>query len=185
MIVVNRFQVSSDMQQLFVEVTASDGNKIDSFKISTEKTYNDSKQDLSDKLVRTSEKEIITLTPLDLGLTTFNGIYIAEFESDISGEEGIESADAAACNYTQFFYCINDRLTKVNGDCISCDDNMQNVLLIDLYLEALKMALMTKKYNNAIINYYSLNRLCCGSVDGCVSGCTSGYGILDGSFTLM
>lgn len=182
--IVNRFQISSDMTELYVDLTADQGLIINTFKISTEETYNDSQIDLSSKLAQVDENESIVLVPTDLGITSFSGIYIAEFTS-IVDVDTTQIVTAAACNTSQFYYCVNEKLTSVNGDCINCDENMQNVLLIDLYLEGLKTALILERYTDAIVNYYSLNRLCSGSVDACVSGCTSGYGILDGAFALL
>ena len=183
MITINRFQLSADMTQLFVDVSASAGKIINKFTIATEQTYDDSVLDLTSKLSQLSENESITLVPSDLNLSSFNGIYIGEFTSEITPENN-EVKTASACNITQFFYCLNDKLTSVNSDCLGCDENLNNAMIIDLYLEALKMALITEKYRNAIINFYSLNRLCCGNVDACLSGCTSGYGILDDNFIL-
>jgi hypothetical protein len=181
MITVNKFQVSADMKTLLVKVTAATGKIIDSFTIQNEATYLDSTIDLTSKLLQTSEVEEITLYPEDLSLDAFNGIYFATFGTD---EVGVDPVTVAACNFTQFFYSVNDFLTKINGDCLNCDDNLQNALVVDLYLEGLKNALMVGKYTNAVVNFYSLKRLCSGNIDSCTTGCTSGYGILDGEFVL-
>ena len=181
MITVNRFQVSSDMKTLTIQLTAATGKRINSFTIQSESTYLDSSITLTSKLLQTSEVENIVLTPQDLNIDSFNGIYFATFGTN---EVGITLITVAACNFTQFFYAINDSLVKVDGDCISCNDHLQNVLIMDLYLEGLKNALIVEKYTNAIINFYALKKLCSGRIDACLTGCTSGYGVLDGAFVL-
>jgi hypothetical protein len=181
MITVNRFQVSGDMKSLFIKVSAIVGRRIDSFTIHTESTYGDIGIDFTDKLLQIGETETITLVPLDLDLDTFSGVYFATFETT---EIGVEPLTVAACNVTQFYYNINDLISKVDGECPSCNDNLQNALILDLYLEGLKNALVTSKYTNAIINYFALKRLSFGNIDECTTGCTSGYGVLDGAFIL-
>ena len=181
MITVNTFQVSADMKTLTIRVTAAAGKRINSFKIQTDETYLDSKVDLTSKLLQIGEVEDIVLSPVDLKLDSFNGIYFGTFGTN---EVGVEDVTVAACNFTQFFYAVNDSLTKINGDCLSCDDSLQNALVIDLYLEGLKNALIVGKYTNAVVNFYALRKLCSGSIDACLTGCTSGYGILDGAFVL-
>ena len=181
MITVNKFQVSADMKTLLIKVTAASTKRITSFKMQSDKTYLDTSVNLTTKLSLISEVNEITLIPSDLAITSFDGIYFGTFETD---EIGITPVTVAACNFTQFFYAVNDSLTKINGDCLSCDDGLQNALLIDLYLEGLKNALIITKYTNAIINLYAIRKLCSGRIDSCISGCTPGYGILDGSFVL-
>ena len=138
--------------------------------------------DLTSKLLQIDEVEDIVLSPVDLDLDSFNGIYFGTFGTN---EVGVEDVTVAACNFTQFFYAVNDSLTKINGDCLSCDDSLQNALVIDLYLEGLKNALIVEKYTNAVVNFYALRKLCSGKIDACLSGCTSGYGILNGAFVLV
>lgn len=181
MITVNRFQVSADMKTLSIQVTAATGKRINSFKISTDETYLDSEINLTAKLAQTTEVETITLVPADLDIDSFNGIYFATFGTN---EIDITPVIVAACNFSQFFYAINDSLTKVDGDDLDHDDSLQDVLVMDLYLEGLKNALIVLKYTNAIINFYALKKLCKGSIDACTTGCTSGYGIFDGAFVL-
>lgn len=181
MITINKFQVSSDMKTLMIKVTAASTKRITSLKIQTDKTYLDTSVDLTAKLSTVSEVSDIVLVPSDLTLTSFDGIYFATFETN---EAGVTPVIVAACNFSQFFYAINDSLTNVDGNCLSCNDKIQNVLLMDLYLEGLKNALIVNKYTNAITNFYALRKLCSGSVDSCLTGCTSGYGVLDGSFVL-
>jgi hypothetical protein len=182
MITINRFQVSADMKTLIIQVTAASGFRINSLKLSTDETYLDAEVDLTSKLLQIDETEDIVLIPSDLGLNAFNGIYFATFATD---EIGVTPVIVAACNFSQFFYAINDSLTKIDADCITCNDHLQNALIMDLYLEGLKSALIVSKYTNAIINFYALKKLCSGSIDACLTGCTSGYGVLDGAFVLV
>jgi len=181
MITVNTFQVSGDMKTLTIKVTAAAGKRINSFTMQTDETYLDTEVDLTSKLLQIDEIEDIVLVPADLNLNSFNGIYFGTFGTN---EVGVSEVTVAACNFTQFFYALNDSLTKINGDCLSCDDGLQNALIMDLYLEGLKNALIVGKYTNAIVNFYALKKLCSGSIDACLTGCTSGYGILDGAFVL-
>ena len=182
MITVNTFQVSADMKTLTIRATAAAGKRINSFTMQTDETYLDTSVNLSSKLLQIDEVEDIILNPTDLNINSFNGIYFATFGTD---EVGVTPVKVAACNFTQFFYAVNDSLTKINGDCLSCDDSLQNALVIDLYLEGLKSALIVGKYTNAVVNFYALRKLCSGSIDACLTGCTSGYGILDGAFVLV
>jgi hypothetical protein len=170
------------MKTLIIQVTAAAGKRINSFKMSTNETYLDAEVNLTSKLLQIDETEDIILIPSDLGLNAFNGIYFATFGTN---EIGVTPVIVAACNFSQFFYAINDSLTKIDSDCIACNNHLQNALMMDLYLEGLKSALIVSKYTNAVTNFYALKKLCSGSVDSCLTGCTSGYGILDGAFVLM
>jgi len=181
MITINKFQVSADMKTLMIKVTAAPTKRIISFTIQTDETYLDTSVDLVAKLSAVSEVNEFTLVPTDLGISSFDGIYFGTFGTE---EVGVANVTVAACNFSQFFYAINDSLTSIDGSCLSCNDKIQNVLLMDLYLEGLKNALIVNKYTNAITNFYALRRLCAGSIDSCLTGCTSGYGMLDGSFVL-
>lgn len=172
------------MDSIALELKANTGYRIDSLTISTEQTYEDSEVILTSKLIKTSETEILTIIPIDIGIDfeKFNAVY---FITVGTNEVNVPKVTMGVCNVSQFFFAVNRALTKIDNDCLSCDGNLKQALTIDLYLEALKHSLILKRNTDAITNFFALRRLCEGSIDDCKTGCSSGYGILNGDFIIM
>ncbi len=184
MVTINKLQVAPDMKSIIIQVTAAAGFRIDYLDIADEVTSGDTVIDLSDKLLMTSEYEDILLLPIDLSesASSFNGIYFITIGTT---EPGVENVTYSICNISQFFFCVNKSLSMVDEDCLSCDESLKNALTIDLYLEALKHSMVLKRDSDSVKNFFALKRLCDGSVDDCATGCSSGYGVLNGDFILM
>lgn len=194
MITVRIFQVSQDLTKLSVSLETTTGNTINDIKLWTEGTFKDygSAVSLNSKLTGTSNVEVFDIVPSDLGVSQLNGIYFAEISSTGSSTSGCTNCEgnptlAVSVNFYQFYYCINTILCNLVPDCTDCDYNLTNALSADLYLEAMKSALIIGRFNDAILHYNALRKICTTGCDACDTSSLSGpigFGVLDGNFLL-
>jgi hypothetical protein len=146
---VNTFSVSTDMLSIDIEVDFGVGNIGTQFLLWTNETYKNPDQsiDLSSLLSETEQITTFTITADQAGLSYFDGLYFAQF-SDQS--DAIIVATAAL---TQYYIIMAYLLVNVDLSCLNCNTNMQNATLFDLYLEAMKGALIVGRFSDAIYYY--------------------------------
>ncbi len=148
-IIVSKYEVSTDRKtiQLDIEVGASFG--VTSLKLWNENTYKNIalSKDLSSLIDGNSNTESITITANDAGVGYFDGIYIAEIESDDPSDiPGL----VATVSLTRFYAVAAMLLANIDLSCLNCNDNFQNATLLDLYIQGMINAIRLGRFRDAI-----------------------------------
>mgnify|MGYP001286775106 CR=1 FL=1 len=149
MITVNKFEVSADRLSLELKVTVGSGELVSSLSLWTENTYKVQSQaiDLSSLIVGTGITESITISASDAGVSSFDGIYFLEIDNDNSAEApGI----VATLSLTRYYAVMAALIANVDLSCLNCNDNFQNALLLDMYVEAMKNSIKIGRFRDAI-----------------------------------
>ena len=127
MITVNQFKISNDRKTISLQTTVAVGQVLNRLVLWT--------------------TEAITITALDAGVDSFDGLYIIELGSDdVADVPGI----VATISLTRFYGIMAQLLANVNLSCLNCNDNFQNSLLLDLYLQGIINALTLGRFRDAI-----------------------------------
>lgn len=150
---VTKYMVSNDLKSIELEVTVNAGQTVDTLLMWDQDTYKDpSRQiDLSSLIVGSGNSESITITASDFGVTSFSGIYFLQIETS-----DLEGVVVATLNLTQYYVVQAKLIANIDLSCLSCNENFQNALLFDMYLEATKQAMYIGRYQDAIKNLKNL-----------------------------
>lgn len=154
-ITVKKFSVSTDMLTIDVDIEVGAGQVVTEFNLWTEATYKDPAQavDLSGLLAGATNTETFTIAATDAGLTSFNGLYFAEIVSDDP-----LSVMVATAALTQYYNIQASLIANVDLSCLNCNENLNNALLLDLYITGLQNALIVGRFQDAI-SYLSKVRI--------------------------
>lgn len=146
-ITVKTFNVSNDRKTINVDLEAGAGKIFTGFLLWDENTYKDpaTAVDLSYKLAGANNIETFTITAEEAGLGSFEGIHIAEIVSD--DPDAIVVATASLLKY---YVVLASLLANIDLSCLSCNANFNNSLLLDMYIEAMKQALLLGRFQDAI-----------------------------------
>ena len=199
MVYTNIFNITPDNENIQVSIETSKGSYITSLKLWSHKNFKDNTyDDLSFKLKKTSNKEVFLINILDINVDNFNGIYFLEIESDDTNSECNTCSNTvivATANLTNLDNFILNEIIELNNNCL--DDNINDNNIINqiinkkLLLESIYTALSYGYYNNAIDIYNSLVKL--ATPIDCVTCMISdpinftglGYGILNNNLILQ
>jgi len=167
MLFINTLKISDDRTTIDIDVETSELARITSIKLWTDETYKEDFlfSDLSNKIDGTDNREVLFITPEDIGETNFNGIYFLEFITNDTTD-----LECVACNetsligvtadFTKYHECIVDSVIKHN--------DIQKAKQINLVFDAVYSALKIGYYEEAIYIFEQLQSLC---TTDCVS-CT-------------
>lgn len=146
---VTKFLVANDLATIDFEATCDVGQTIDNIYLWDESTYKDpaSKIDLTSLLASATNSEDIVITAANAGVSSLSGIYFLEIRTSNS-----EAIVVATVNLTQYYNVQAKLIANVDLSCLNCNTNFQNALLLDLYLEATKNALILGRFQDAIEN---------------------------------
>jgi len=183
-ITVNTFLVNNDRDEISVDIATESGQLFTAVTFWTEATYKNptTAVDLTSLLAGTDETEVFTITAADAGVDSFDGIYFAEFTSDEPGATIVATAPLA-----RYYTVMAGLLADVDLSCLNCNDNFQNALLLDLYVESMKNALILGRFQDAItfldrvVLYASPACDACDNIDPVVStaGSIVSIGVID------
>ena len=149
MITVNKFEVSADRLSLDLKVTVGSGELVTSILLWTEDTYKVQSQaiDLSSLKAGTGVVEDITISASAVGVSSFDGIYFAQINNDNNDDApGI----VATLSLTRYYAVLAALLANVDLSCLNCNENFQNALLLDMYVEAMKNSIKIGRFRDAI-----------------------------------
>lgn len=152
-ITVNTFMVSNDLGSIDLDVEVTAGQTVTQLLLWDQDTYLDPAQsvDLSSLIVGSSNLESITITANDAGVSNFSGIYFVKI---ITSEP--EAIIVATFNLTQYYIVQAKLIANIDLSCLNCNNNFQNALLFDMYLEATKQSLCLGRFQDAIDNLEKL-----------------------------
>lgn len=176
MITLNQLSISSNSENIFVDVETTLGYNITSVNLWTQDTFKDYTKaiNLSYKLEQVNNKEIFIISTQDAQVSNFSGIYFIEFETDAPVE------DCSTCpnpllgivyNLTSHYRCLTNLLTSLDN-CTSCGNSYithpdaDKAMTISLMLEAINYALEVGNYTEAINILPKLKKLC-NTLDCC------------------
>ena len=146
---VTKFLVSNDLSTIDLEVTVESGQNVDTLLLWDEDTYKDPSRsiDLSSLLSGSTNSETITITADDAGVSKFDGMYFLQIQ-----DTDDNAVVVATFNLTQYYVVQAKLIANIDLSCLSCNANFQNALLVDMYLEATKQALLLGRFQDAIDN---------------------------------
>lgn len=150
-ITIKEFKINNTRTEISVDIELSPGSLVTSLTLWDESNYKDplTNIDLSYKISGQLNTETFVISTSDANVSSFNGIYIMEIEtdnpSDVPGIVGTISLN-------RFYSAIAQLLCNINLSCLNCNDNFQNALLLDVYLEAIRMALTLGRFTDAIMH---------------------------------
>ena len=149
MITVNKFEVSADRLSIDLKVTVGSGELVTSILLWTDATYKVQSQaiNLSSLIVGTGIIEDITISASAAGVSSFDGIYFAQINNDNNSDApGI----VATLSLTRYYAVLAALLANVDLSCLNCNDNFQNALLLDMYVEAMKNSIKIGRFRDSI-----------------------------------
>lgn len=178
MIVVKEASISNNGTSLNINIETAIGYSITSGKLWTEDTFKSdiSFIDLSLYFEEINNKEIFTVTTLDLDVNKFNGILFMEFTSnEPSTDECSTCSDpiiVVVTNMDRFYKCMSEEILK-SDLCQSnlfssevCDSNPVNkAISISLLIDTINQCLELGQFVEAIDLMKKLQKIC--------SSCTS------------
>ena len=167
-----------------VSVSTTVGETIESVNLWTDKTFKnyDTAIDFTSKLAQTSENEIFTINSSEVDGETFAGIFFLEFTTtDLTPPDNCTGCDGqialgVVAELTVYQECMLAKVLKLN----TCDGELftkggcntpetGDIINISVILDALKYALQSGYYNEAINFKNQLDKLCaddCWVCDG-------------------
>lgn len=165
-ITVNTFLVSNDKKTISVVLDAGAGNLITGATLWTESTYKDPNNgiDLSSLLSGVDNNESFTISSTMVGIDSFEGLYFGEFTSNEP-----DAAIVATAPLAKYYSAMAKILAEVDLSCLSCNENFQNALLLDLYVESMKNAIQLGRFQDAITFLERVNLFTSISCDSCDS----------------
>lgn len=149
MITIKKFQVSVDRKNIDVDIEVGEGFVVNDLKLWNEGTYKIITQakDLNGKIAGVGNTESFTITLTDAGVLSFDGLYFLEIKTnDPSDAPGI----VGTMSLTRYYGVITQLLANLDLSCLNCNDNFQNVLLLDAYVEAMKNGLRLGRFRDSI-----------------------------------
>ena len=149
MITVNKFEVSADRLSASLKVTVGSGELVTSILLWTDATYKVQSQaiDLSSLIVGTGIIEEITISASAAGVTSFDGIYFAQINNDNNSDA---PGMVATLSLTRYYAVLAALLANVDLSCLNCNENFQNALLLDMYVEAMKNSIKIGRFRDSI-----------------------------------
>lgn len=156
MITITKLSISNDLKTMSLDITVASGKLVTSLKLWTSSTFKDAAQevDLTSKLAGTTNTESLTLTTSDIGGTNLSDLYFLEIGSNDVGDT---NAVVAVINLRQFYGVVVALLFTVLPSCLNCNTNLQNALLLDLYMEAITRGLQVGRFQDAITFFNKIN----------------------------
>jgi hypothetical protein len=168
MITVNQFKISNDRKSLSLKTAVGAGQTLTSITMWTDKNYKSSTDslDLSSLISGSTNEEDITITAGAAGVSSFDGLYIVQLSSsDVADVDGI----VATISLTRFYGVMSQLLANINLSCLNCNDNFQNTLLLDLYIQGIINALTLGRFRDAIAFLNKINIFAEFNCAGCVN----------------
>ena len=158
---ITSFQVASDKTALLLNI--EDAATAIQLHLFTKETYkvDELKIDLSSKL--TGEyAQLIIITPEDLGITKFDGVYFIEV-INLNGDNFC----AIAGELTRYKECILDKVLEYQ-DCVSClAVNQPEVLNSFTLLYTLEKAIELNLIQEVLTIVFALDKFCTNDCKGC------------------
>lgn len=149
MITVNKFEVSADRLSANLRITVGSGELVTSILLWTDATYKVQSQaiNLSSLIVGTGIIEDITISASAAGVSSFDGIYFAQINNDNNSDA---PGMVATLSLTRYYAVLAALLANVDLSCLNCNDNFQNALLLDMYVEAMKNSIKIGRFRDSI-----------------------------------
>ncbi len=146
---IQTYSISNDLSEITLEYKLETGETTDKLLMWTEDTYKDSTRaiELTRLLDGLTNTESITISATDAGLSKFDGIYVIQIESSDNS-----AIMAGASDFTQYYKAAAQLIASLDLSCLSCNDDFQNALLLDLYIQATTNSLLLGRYQDAIEN---------------------------------
>lgn len=146
-ITIQTYSISTDLSEITLKLELDSGDTASSLLMWTENTYKNSEEsiDLLSVLDGTGNTESVTISANDAGVSKFDGVYIIEIQSTNG-----DAVMAGASDFTQYYKVTAQLLANLDLSCLSCNDDFQNALLLDLYLQATINSLLLGRYQDAI-----------------------------------
>ena len=173
MISVNTININTNADELNIDVSAATGFLVTGLRFWNEENFKDytTLVNLDYKLENLSENESFTITPNEVGLSSFSGIYFLEFDTDETPmDECQEESDpllVVVTNLNKYYKCIAELILK-SSVCASnlfdrevCDDNEINkAMSAELIMQAILKCLELGQFVEAIELLKKLKLLC-------------------------
>lgn len=173
MVNVNNISISNDGTKLNININTGSTYIITSAKLWTEDTFKDYNlvKDLNYKLEQINNKEIFTVTAIELGLSSFNGIYFLELQSNEPIDDEcttcVDPILVVVTNLNQYYRCMSELVLKASicqDNVFSrevCDDSAVNkALTIHLFIDSVNQCLELGQFTEAIDLMKSIKKLC-------------------------
>lgn len=157
---ITSFKVSQDKTSLELALTSAAAAT--TLHLWTNKTYrvDELKIDLSAKLTGATNP-VIYITPQDLGITSFDGVYFIELT------DNVETLTAVTAELSKYKECVIEKVLAIK-DCDSCMEiENPEVLNVQTALYTLELALSEKAYQEILTIVFMLDKFCTNDCRGC------------------
>lgn len=168
MITINNFTITNNATQIAVSLKTTLGYNITSILFWNSDNFKDYSlaTDLSYKLEQINHEENFTITPQEVGLSSFKDIYFIEVKDNAPIEECPECLIPAlgiTYNLNEYYNCLLDKIIKLQiKDCEKCNDiqSKNNVLMVGLLIDSIENSIKLGFYMEAIEHIKKLKQLC-------------------------
>lgn len=152
-ITIQTYSISTDLKEMSLKFEMNSTDTIYSILLWNEDNYKDSSRstDLTSLALGSTNTEDLTISASDAGLTSFTGLYVVEIKT-VAGD----AVMAGASDFTQYYKVAAQFIANIDMSCLSCNDEFQNALLLDLYLQATVNSLLLGRYQDAISHLKNL-----------------------------
>ncbi len=204
MIAVNILKISADRQTIDVSVSAATGDTITKVELWNEDNFKDYTQsiDLSSKLSGSTNNEVFQISTSDANVSSFDGIYFLEITSTNNNPGSCTTCQdpllAVVADLSAYREVLLKKILKLNtcstdifqGD-ICSDSAANNIININLLLEAILASLQLGYYSDSLSLLKSLKKLVnisdcdnCGDYEYSTFITGLNYSILNGTLIL-
>lgn len=175
MINTSNIKINSDSTKVDILVETTEGNKFTSLLFWTSENFQnvDDAIDLTDLLEKENHIEDFYITPEDVSLTNFVGLFFLEFTTDeINDEPACQYPENVVTvpvgNFTKYHLCILDNIAAIDiQDCEiiykgkkECGECQDYLFLMNTMLESLYIATMYGFNEEACRIIENLDELC-------------------------
>tara|TARA_R110000803_G_scaffold178803_1_gene241220 strand:- start:319 stop:900 length:582 start_codon:yes stop_codon:yes gene_type:complete len=146
-ITIQTYLVSNDLSEITLELELDADETVTSLLLWNQDSYKDPDQqvDLIDLADGTGNTESITISADDAGESSFTGLYMLEVQTSDGN-----AAVVGTASFTQYYKIQASFLATIDLSCLECNTDFQNALLLDLYLEGTKNAMLIGRFQDAI-----------------------------------
>lgn len=183
MINVKDCRVSNDNTKIYIDVETTEGYLITHASLWSESTFKVLSKEKSLPILKTSNRELLTITAASVGLSKFDGIYFIEFETDAPNATDtgtLAPVTAVITNLVSYYKCAMNMLLRVSGSQLDLfnarvvnDGDANNVMAIHLLIDGITQAIKLNRFLDAI-NLLSNLRILCSSCSDCGDSALSG-----------
>lgn len=167
MVLINNLEIQNNGDNIYLDVETNIGSTITSILLWNLNTFKDYTKaiDLSNKIIGSSNKELITITSDELDIIKFEDIWFVEVTSSFTTPECntlLSPALGITYNLNPYYNCLLNRfLTHTSNECNSNDIILDDITMsISLLIDMIELGIEQGYYSQIIDLLAKVKKLC-------------------------